>query len=214
MGRLRCNPQIECEGLILSYRCRSIKDLTKAIHIFMQAPALPFPGDLDSVISSYLARQTDDETGDRLNEELLSIYGKEVLGRPEKYTGFLAILRELRPAIKTPARIFEWWDRLLDPVLEHVGQEKGLAKEVLNITLDLLSMLDGSGTPFNDNQVGLTPFTNRLLKRWMDARANETIDVTSPDFKERMVQKALMAFGKKDPKVTNDLPLPPTQLFC
>jgi len=59
----------------------------------------------------------------------------------------------------------------------------------------------------------LNPFTNRLLKRWMDARANETIDVTSPDFKERMVQKALMAFGKKDPKVTNDLP-PCPQRSC
>ena len=48
----------------------------------MQAPALPFPDELVTAISSYLARQADDESGDRLNEELLAVYGKTVLARP------------------------------------------------------------------------------------------------------------------------------------
>ncbi|KAM7204506.1 tuberous sclerosis 1 protein [Naviculisporaceae sp. PSN 640] len=172
----------------------SLKDLTKAIHAFMQAPDLPLPDELVAIISSYLEHQKDDENGDRLNEELLSICNKTVLPSPDRYAGFLAILRELRPAIKPAARIFEWWDRLLDPVLEHVGQEKGLAREVQNNTLDLLS-IDGS-----EGSTGLTPFTDRLLKRWMDARANKPQAVTSVDFKERMIKKALMVFGKKDPK--------------
>lgn len=174
--------------------CSSIKDLTKAIHAFMQAPVLPLPDELLAIIGSYLEHQKDDENGDRLNEEILSICNKTVLHSPNRYAGFLAILRELRPAIKPPGRIFEWWDRLLDPVLEHVDQEKGLAREVLNNTLDLLS-IDGS-----EGSTGLTPFTDRLLKRWMEAQANRCQAVTSADFKERMIKKALMVFGKKDPK--------------
>ncbi|KAK3318499.1 Hamartin protein-domain-containing protein [Apodospora peruviana] len=179
----------------------SVKDLTKAVNTFMQAPVLPLPDELTAIISGYLDRhaKSDDGTADRVNEELLSIYGRTVHGHPEKYAGFLAILRELRPAIRTPARIFEWWDRLLDPVLEHVDQERGLAKEVLNNTLDLLS-IDESDTSIDASQAGLTPFTNRLLSRWMEARANHPEDVFSVDFKESMVKKALMVFGKKDPK--------------
>lgn len=175
--------------------CSSLKDLTKAIHAFMQAPAIPLPDELVAIIGSYLEHQKDDENGDRLNEELLSIWNKTVLDFPDRYASFFAILRELRPAIKPPARIFEWWDRLLDPVIEHVGQEKGLAREVLSNTLDLFSIDD------SEDSAGLTLFTDRLLKRWMDTRANKPNDATSIDFKERMIKKALMVFGTKDPKV-------------
>jgi len=108
-------------------------------------------------------------------------------------------LRELRPAIRTPARIFEWWDRLLDPVLEAVGQEKGLAREVVNSTLDLLS-IDEHDETTNLADAGLSPLTDRLLSRWMSDRASQTNQSSSVDFKERLIKDALMAFGKKDPK--------------
>ncbi|KAK3400166.1 Hamartin protein-domain-containing protein [Sordaria brevicollis] len=101
--------------------------------------------------------------------------------------------------MKTPARIFEWWDRLLDPVLEYVGQEKGLAREVATNTLDLL-MIDRFDESSNSSEASLSPFTERLLSRWMDARASQMNSFPVADFKDRMVKKALMAFGKKDPK--------------
>ncbi|KAK1782508.1 Hamartin protein-domain-containing protein [Copromyces sp. CBS 386.78] len=179
----------------------STKDLTKALTSFIQTPNLPLPKELTALISNYLGRHEHAEDGaaDRLNEELLSIYTKNVENRPGKYAAFLAILRELRPAMKTPARIFEWWDRLLDPVLEYVGQEKGLAREVSTNTLDLLA-IDKFDESSNSSEASLAPFTERLLSRWMDARASQINCVPMADFKDRMVKKALMVFGKKDPK--------------
>ena len=99
-----------------------------------------------------------------------------------------------------PLIIFEWWDRLLDPVLEYVGQEKGLAREVSTNTLDLLA-IDKYDESSNSSEASLAPFTERLLSRWMDARASQINCVPTADFKDRMVKKALMVFGKKDPKV-------------
>ncbi|CCC06865.1 unnamed protein product [Sordaria macrospora k-hell] len=179
----------------------STKDLTKALTSFIQTPNLPLPKEFTDLISNYLDRHEHAEDGasDRLNEELLSIYTKNVENQPGKYAAFLAILRELRPAMKTPARIFEWWDRLLDPVLEYVGQEKGLAREVSTNTLDLLA-IDKYDESSNSSEASLAPFTERLLSRWMDARASQINCVPTADFKDRMVKKALMVFGKKDPK--------------
>ncbi|KAK3323479.1 Hamartin protein-domain-containing protein [Cercophora scortea] len=181
----------------------SSKDLTKALNGFLQAPSLPLPDELRAIIASYLEKheRPDYSAADRLNDELLSIYKKNVEGRTDKYAAFLAIIRELRPAIRTPARLFEWWDRLLDPIMDCVGRERGLASEVLENTFDLLSMDNESQESLDLGPTGLAPFVHRLLNTWMDARASQSfIDVPSVDFKERIVGEALMAFGKKDPK--------------
>ncbi|KAK0715762.1 Hamartin protein-domain-containing protein [Lasiosphaeris hirsuta] len=181
----------------------SSRDLIKALNGFLQAPALPLPAELVTVISSYLEKHVkfDEGATDRLNDELLSLYEKTVQERPEKYAAFLVILRELRPAFRTAARTFEWWDRLLDPVLEFVEQEKGLAREILNHTLDLL-LIDESDGPAPWNEPGLAPFTDRLLNRYMSVREEAQAHAisSSVELKERMIKEALLIFGKKDPK--------------
>ncbi|KAK1759435.1 tuberous sclerosis 1 protein [Echria macrotheca] len=180
----------------------SSKDLLKALHAFVQAPSLPLPPELLAVIRAYLEkhRKIDESATDRLNEELASLYEKNVVRHPEKYASFLAILRELRPAIRTGVRIFEWWNRLLDPVLEYVDREKDLAREVLDHTLDLLT-IEENDDPASWNEAGLAPFVDRLLDRWMDIREKQaSIKSSFADLKERMVKEALLIFGKKDPK--------------
>jgi hypothetical protein len=122
-----------------------------------------------------------------------------VQDHPERYAAFLAILRQLRPGLRTPARVFKWWDKLLDPVLDHVGQEKGLAKEVMEHTLDLLSA-DEYDDPAAWSEEGLLPLVNRLLTRWMELRETQPDLRPSTDLKEQMIMDALMAFGKRDPK--------------
>jgi hypothetical protein len=122
-----------------------------------------------------------------------------VKDRPDKYGAFLAILRELRPGLRTPSRIFKWWDRLLDPVMEHVGREKGLAKEVMDHTLDLLAD-DEYNDPAAWSEEGLLPLVNRLLTRWMEVRESQPSLNSSTELKEQMIKEALMAFGKRDPK--------------
>lgn len=109
-------------------------------------------------------------------------------------------MRELRPVLRTPARIFEWWNRLLDPVLESVDQEKGLAREVVEHTFDLLS-IDENDDPAAWNEAGLGPFIDRLLNRWMEVMEKQAKGNTpSIDLKEKMLKQATLIFGKKDPK--------------
>lgn len=119
--------------------------------------------------------------------------------RPDKYAAFLAVLRQLRPGLGTPARIFKWWDRLLDPVFDHVVREKGLAREVMDHTLDLVSA-DEYDDPGAWSEDGLVPLVNRLLTRWMQVREGAAGLRPSTDLKEQVIREALMAFGKRDPK--------------
>ncbi|KAK5660247.1 hypothetical protein OQA88_12785 [Cercophora sp. LCS_1] len=180
----------------------SSKDLNKALSAFFQAPSLPLPSELVAVITAYLDKhaRSDESAAERLNDELISIYEKSVHGRTERYAPFLAVLRELRPALRTPPRIFEWWNKLLDPVLEVVDREKGLAREVLDHTLDLLS-INENDDPAAWNEAGLAPFIGRLLDRWMGVKATQASTQSSfANLKERMVRETLVIFGKKDPK--------------
>ncbi|GAB1318958.1 Hamartin protein-domain-containing protein [Madurella fahalii] len=179
----------------------SSKDLAKALSNFLQSPKLPLPAELNAIIASYLEKhdKPDEGSGERLGDELLAVWEKIVKDRPDKYAAFLAVLRELRPALRTPSRIFKWWDKLLDPVLEHVGREKGLAREVMDHTLDLLSA-DEYDDPTAWSEEGLAPLVNRLLSRWMEVRERQPHFRSSTELKDQMIKEALMAFGKRDPK--------------
>ncbi|KAK1831355.1 tuberous sclerosis 1 protein [Podospora conica] len=180
----------------------STKDLSKTLTVFLRAPSLPLPSEVLAVIAAYLEKhgKLDDATSDRINEELVGLYEKNVQNRPDKYAPFLAILRELRPAIRSSHKIFEWWNKLLDPVLEHVDREKGLAQELLDHTLDLLSIDQGNDAS-GWSEGGLAPFINRLLNRWLEV-SKEQANSMSPltDLKERMTREALLIIGKKDPR--------------
>lgn len=160
---------------------------------------------MNQVIAAYLERHEkyDDAAADRLQEELTSIYNKFVNGRHEKYAPFLAVLRQVRPALRTPARIVKWWDRFLDPVLENLNIEKGLANEALKNILQLLAFeeADYDRPPTEGPNI----FADRLLSRWMQLNAlNQAATGSgSSDSKERFMQEAIMTFGKKDAKVSN-----------
>ena len=185
-----------------SYQSRSSKELSRALYSFFQTPSLPLPSELVAVISAYLDKHQkfDEGAADRLNEELVSIYDKLVYNRPSKYASILIVLRKLQPAFHTSRRTFEWWNKLLDPVLESVESEKGLAREVLDYTYDLL-LLDQNNEPAEWNEAGLSPFIDRLLSRWMELMSWQAdARSVSSDLKEKVLTEALLVFGKKDPK--------------
>ncbi|KAB5532750.1 Hamartin protein-domain-containing protein [Coniochaeta sp. 2T2.1] len=180
----------------------STKDVSKAINAFIQSPVLPLPDDLNHVLAAYLEKhEKHDEAGaDRLQEELTSIYHKHVIGRPNKIAPFLAVLRQVRPALRSPVRIVQWWDRFIDPVLDNLNKEKGLANEALKNILQLLVYdEDGYVKPQPD---GPNTFADRLLSRWMQLNALNQAATGSgtTNSKERFMEEAIMTFGKKDAK--------------
>ncbi|KAK0735712.1 Hamartin protein-domain-containing protein [Apiosordaria backusii] len=178
----------------------SSKDLVKGLTGFLQSPSLPLPSEVNVTISSYLEKheKSEESAGEKLDEELSVIWEKIVRDRPERYAAFLAIIRELRPVLRTPTRIFKWWDKLLDPALEHVGSERGLAREVLEHTLDLLSTDEHDPDAWNSGQ--MLPLASRLLARWLEIVQTEGNFGPAAQLKERMIKDALVAFGKRDPK--------------
>ncbi|EOO03865.1 putative tuberous sclerosis 1 protein [Phaeoacremonium minimum UCRPA7] len=180
----------------------STKDLSKAINAFLPTPTLPLPDELAQVIEGYLEKHEkyDDAAADRLHEELMLIYHKSVQDHPARYAPFLAILRQLRPAVKTSERFIQWWDKLVEPVLDHLGHEKGLASEAIASTIDILTADDA-------NQDNVTPdsgslqLANRLLGKWM-----HLYQITQPEgksaqgFKEKLLRETVLQFAKKRPK--------------
>lgn len=162
------------------------------------------PDDLNDVIAAYLERHEkyDDAASDRLQEELTTIFNKSVIGHAERYAPFLALLRPLRPALRTPARIVQWWDRFLELVLENLNVQKGLAGEALRSVLELVVFEeDDYDKPATD---GPNIFADRLLSRWMQLNAlkQAATGSGSGDSKEMFMEEAIMIFGRKDPKVS------------
>ncbi|KAJ5000945.1 Tuberous sclerosis 1 protein-like protein [Colletotrichum sp. SAR 10_66] len=181
----------------------SLKDLSKALTSFLSAsPSLPLPDDITQVIEAYLNKHEEysDSSSDRLQDDLLGLYEKHVKGTPSKYAVFIHIFRLLVPVLRTPARLFKWWDILNDPVLENFTREKGLMEESHNATLEVLML----GHVDNDDSTAeptVNPFAQRLLSSWKDKyyKTQSGNDLTG-ESSERAIRQALLTYGKKRPK--------------
>ncbi|TQN73905.1 Tuberous sclerosis 1 protein-like protein [Colletotrichum shisoi] len=180
----------------------SLKDLSKILTSFYVSPSLPLPNEVAEVIDAYLNKHEkyDDSSAERLQDELLSIWEKHVKGAPAKYAPYIHIFRLLVPAIRTPARLFKWWDILNDPVLENITREKGLMEESHHATLEVL-MLD---TPENDDsntEAIVNPFAKRLLLTWLEKyyKIQSETDLSAQS-SERAIRQALITYGKKRPR--------------
>ncbi|EMR68496.1 putative tuberous sclerosis 1 protein [Eutypa lata UCREL1] len=122
----------------------TFKNLTKAIQAFIPTASLPLPQDLVEILEAYIQKHEnkfDGNTADKANEELLSIFNRDIIQTPVRYAPFMAIIRRLRPLVVKADKIFQWFDLLL-PVLDHINQEKGLAAECQGTMLDAMTADD------------------------------------------------------------------------
>lgn len=180
--------------------CRSTKDLAKAINAFLQSPTLPLPDDLNAVIEGYLGKHEkyDEAAADRLNNEMLVIYQKNVQDRPNRLAPFLATQRPLKTAL-SPVHLLQWWDRLAEPILEHMHREKELAKETHASTLTLLNFESDGGS--SADEMTSHPFAERLMERWMSfSQIRQSENPPDSQTRERMIQ-TLVLYGTKRPQV-------------
>jgi hypothetical protein len=154
------------------------------------------------VIEGYLEKHAkhDEAAETRINDELLTIWLKTVQGYPEKYAPFLALLRPLRPAVRSQNRILQWWDRLSGPVLDHLSQQKGLAKEAL---ASCLSLIVPDSTDETEEQQP-SRFADRLFQLWIELSQVKRQGNTNPDpIKANLLRETLLLYGKKQPKVSS-----------
>lgn len=182
-----------------------MKELTKAVTSFISnSGCLPLPDDLFAIVQAYLERYAAHDESDcqKLHEELQSIYQNHVSDKPSRIAPFLAILRMLMSATSGSTRHLQWWDTLSATVLNHLGEEKGLAAEVRHTLLDLLIYdEDAKGDALVDAATTTSVIAANLLAMWLFKSRTSAIEFDEEaHFVEGQIQLILVAFGKKRPK--------------
>jgi len=183
---------------------RSLKDLSKAIVAYLSQPTPSLPDDLVQTIDSYLRRhqKQDDAAADRLQEELFSIFDKHVKDRPTAFAPFLILLRQFLPVLRTPERIFAWWDSC-SALLSKSSPEKGVVEESLANIMEIIAVAE-EDHDISEADLASNPLIDRLFTGWMEKlypSVSEALTHLEPN--ERITREALVQFGKKHPKVSH-----------
>lgn len=179
----------------------SLKDLSKAIVAFLAEPTTSHPDELTQTIDAYLRRNQkhDEAAADRLQEELLSIFEKHVKDTPAVYAPWLSILRQLLSVLRTPERIFTWWDSC-SGILAKGYPEKGVVEESLAILMEIMSIAEENHET-SDADLASSPLIDRLFTRWMERLYPAATEaVTNLEYNEKITREALVEFGKRHPK--------------
>ena len=185
-----------------------MKDIVKALHATFSTAtlSLPLPDELQALIEAFLDKHSDieDNTSQRLQEELLAIFHKYIAAKPEKHASFLRTLRYLRPAIIGRARFLEWWELIIRPSLDAFGQKKNVIEEAKELLLSVL-VYDAEDKDAEEK----ADLSNKLLtivleiyleRARMPTAENEN---TSPEDEHiaRDFESVIVGFGRKKPKV-------------
>lgn len=182
---------------------RSLKDLSKAIVAFLAQPTPSLPDDLSSVIDGYLRRHQkyDDAAADRLQEELLSIFDKHVKETPGTFAPWLSILRQVIPILRTPERIFAWWNSCA-AIISKAPPEKDVVTESLGTIMAIMSVAEDESDASDGADLASHPLIDRLFTGWMDKLYPAVSEgIMSLENNEKIIREALIEFGKRHPKV-------------
>ncbi|KAI9723931.1 MAG: hypothetical protein M1812_000649 [Candelaria pacifica] len=184
--------------------------LLKAIgnNLSSSSPSGTLPDELHHTIQVYIDthRQIDDHESQRLHDELLHLYQRSVSDRPERYAFFLECLRLLRPAIKGTERLLEWWDVLLQPTLNMLGQDKAV---LLNARAVILGILVYDSEDNDDGERGRVSesFAKAILDVYMEKtktlKQDDSITVSEAERSRLMgsrLESVLLSWGRKKPK--------------
>ncbi|KAK6852769.1 Tuberous sclerosis 1 protein-like protein [Apiospora arundinis] len=179
----------------------SFKELSKAISSFIITARLPLPDDLIELIEGYLEKHEkfDESVSDKLNDDLIAIYQKDVKGTQARYAPFLNILRRLRPMIGQPAKVIQWWELLL-PMLDLLNQEKDLASQAQKLFLAILTSDDGNDAE-DPNSGAAVALAEKVMAFWAQDRCVAIrADAGLAVFKEKQLRDVLIIYGKRHPR--------------
>jgi solute carrier family 25 protein 16 len=191
------------QDIIANWHKRSHKELIKAINTYISINTFPLPDELLEIIQAYLDKHSpvEDSESQRLQDELVNIYQKEVRDKPALYPTFMAMLRQLRPAITSSTRLIRWWEILVLPVLDHLTAERSLAFETRGILLEILVYDTDEGDVIDAMHTSAV-LSERLLEMWLKSSRDALRPDPAAHFLELQIQQVLVEFGKKRPKVT------------
>lgn len=108
----------------------------------------------------------------------------------------------LKQAIRGSGRLLQWWDKLALPVLNNIGEEKGLALEAKNTLLGILVYDEDDEVVKKDAIHTSEAVSQNLLEVWLKKHQLGDAEFDNEArFVEGQIQLILLAFGRKRPKV-------------
>ncbi|KAH7063342.1 Hamartin protein-domain-containing protein [Macrophomina phaseolina] len=185
----------------------SVKDAIKALDSAFAGPtvAYPLPEDLQQTIEAFLEKHSDvdDQDSQRLHEELLQTYNNHVQDEPVKRSAFLSVLRQLRPAIRGDARLSQWWNLAIRPVVDGIGHKRDEIEDAREFVLGVLTFESGGDNDAEQAQAAAS-YTQKLLECYLRRTRIPTAedDVITPEdeYVARELESLLVLYGRRKPK--------------
>ncbi|OJD36492.1 tuberous sclerosis 1 protein [Diplodia corticola] len=185
----------------------SLKDAVKALESAFAGPtvAYPLPDDLQRTIEAFLDRHhdIDDQDSQRLHDELLQMYNNHVQDEPVKRSAFLSVLRQMRPAIRGDARLSQWWNVVIKPVIDGVGHKRDESEDAREFVLDTLAYEAGGDHEVEQAQAAAS-YMQKLLDCYLRHTRMPTAesDVITPEdeYAAREIESLLVMYGRRKPK--------------
>ncbi|KAF3935683.1 Hamartin [Dactylella cylindrospora] len=188
----------------------TLRDLGRAVSSAVTAtpPPYPLPQDLVSTIQAYLDRHVGDDESDvqRLNDELLTIHSSKVQGHKDRQLTFIAILRELKPALRGRERLMVWWECLLSPTMQNLESTKSSITDARQLVLSML-IFDEDDDIHGDLKEVSQIFTDLLFDKFVNTTTTNPMDVVEnlqngeeERFMRSNVEEILLQFGRRKPK--------------
>lgn len=198
-------------GAKISSPYRSLKDLVRALNGALEPQVHDYPVS-DSVLNLIQQYSNPDvhiegTECQKLHDELLNIHAAKVKEHPEKLAAFLSCFNLLRPAdLFTVEELMQWWEILVKPTFDSMGQAKAVTLEARNIVLGVLCFDDE--LDYNGKRALLSSaFTNRLLAIFLEKTKLPASTNKSAAYKEEQKQRfvsghveaVLLAYAKRRP---------------
>ena len=189
-----------------------MKELTKALTNILEStrPSYPLTSPVLETIESYIDKhqKITDADSQRLQDELLHLHNRFVIGDEIKYAIFLSFLRLLSPAIRGADRLMEWWNILLRPTLESLSSHKGIVLDARGMLMNVLVYDDD-----DDSDGGKARASEILTEKLLELYLERTDITSSHDEPTRIndqssalivehLESVLVGFGRKRPLVS------------
>lgn len=187
-----------------------LRDLVKALNTLLAGPPVyPIPEDVTALIQNYLNRQSEFDENEtvRLNEELLSLHAAKVAPHPEKLAVFLSCFRSLRPAITKVEHLTRWWDVLVKPTMDSMGQAKAVIADARGIILSVLCYEEDDDDASGEKGEAAAVFSTKLFEVFLERTSKGGAEglgfkqQQKQRFVSQNVEAVLLSYGKRRPKV-------------
>jgi len=199
---------------------RLIRDITKALQVAIANPTstATLPKELNVALDAYTNKPDELEEEDRqtLHKELLGLHknhigthkqhnGDDATPNNDKLSTFIRVLLVLSTKIRRQEKLQDWYNMIVQPVLDGVGHTRDEISLSTELLLCMLVYDEDTDDKESPNFTASKHFLGRTLEAYMRRTRLQDVEdeklSDEDDFVARQLGDALVEFGQKMPKV-------------